>query len=65
MDFFGLFFPPSLFIYFERERKHGRGRERERERERERQGERIPSRFCTASPELDTGLELTNCENRT
>ena len=38
-------------------------RERERKREEggtEREGERIPSRLCTASPEPDAGPEPTN-----
>ena len=36
------------------------GAERERERGRER--ERVLSRFCAVSTELDTGLNLMNCE---
>ena len=28
----------------------------------EREGERALSRFCTVSPEPNTGLELMNCE---
>ena len=35
---------------------------RERVRRGEAERERIPSRLCTDSAELDTGLELTNCE---
>ena len=35
---------------------------REMQREREREGERIPSRFHTASTESDVGLELSNGE---
>ena len=37
-------------------------REGETEREGERERERIPCRFCTASTEPDSGLELTTCE---
>ena len=32
------------------------------ESEREREGERIPSRLCTVSPEPNMGLNLTNRE---
>ena len=48
----------SLFIYFERARESTSmgGAERERERER------IPSRLCTVSIELDVGLEPMNHE---
>ena len=48
-----------VYIYFEREEREnvcpsGEGKERE--------GERIPGRLHTVSEELDTGLELMNCE---
>ena len=45
-----------MFI-FERERESMNGEGTERER-----GDRIPSRIFTVSTDLDTGLELTNCE---
>ena len=34
----------------------------EGQRERGREGDRIPSRLCTARVEPDPGLELPNCE---
>ena len=46
------------FIYFERERERERERENKQGRGAERGGERIPSRLCTISVELDMGLKL-------
>ena len=45
-----------LFIYFERERE----REHTWRRGREREEDRIPSRLCTISTELNAGLEHVN-----
>ena len=50
------FFKVYLFILRERGRKLKQGRGRGRGRER------IPSRLCAVSVELDEGLKLTNCE---
>ena len=47
-----------LFIYFERESMSRGGVEREREGERESQA----GSTMAVSAELDSGLELTNCE---
>ena len=44
----------AYLFSFEKERERRRGRERGRQR--------IPGRFCTVSPEPDTGLEPTNRE---
>ena len=47
-----------LFILRERERARVQVGERQRERERE----RIPNKLHTVSAELNSGLDLTNCE---
>ena len=64
------FFEKFLKVYFEREREracmhthtHTHTHTHEVGRGREREEERIASRLCTDSAELDSGLDLTNRE---
>ena len=56
-----LFFLVYLFILRERERERERDLKHEWGRGK-REGERIPSRLCTNSVELTSGLKLSNHE---